>query len=582
MADWSSENGSKRVNEHRFYRGGNVVHRMLTKILIGPQRDERPQVAMEVSPDGVVAAAQSLADNESVFAFEPLLPSAIVPGSREANLRNRESVVAAIRSTLEKVVIQHNQSITLILPNAAVRIFVLEFDTLPASAADIVPVLRFRLRKMVPFDIEDAAISYQVLSQKADECRLLITALPVAILDEYESAVREAGFEPGAVLPSSLAALEALDSPDPVLAAFLSGNSLTTSITSKKDLLLYRRVDLPDETELRNGELQRGIAVALAYFEDLLARRPRCLHYAGSESAETFAASIAEPDLMVVDLAPRPESSKAVPIINASIAGVVGALSRQREHLKLTLNLATRPFADPEPTIRRLRIGVGVLGFVALILALSLHFVSQDADKIRARDLAIGGEIANARSEMQRYEVMMKQPQNAAILTQVEDLNRLFDEKAFSWTLAMEDLETVLPAGVQVTTLEPIRDKEGQIILKLRVLGPRDRAVELLENLEHSKRFFWPRIVGETSESNGGGPNEKLEPVSTSNLVNFDLLADYNPPAPGDALPEGPDPHSEENHTSRADNSMPQLQKRTELDAVRPGPKAPSHAGGQQ
>ena len=59
-----------------------------------------------------------------------------------------------------------------------------------------------------------------------------------------------------------------------------------------------------------------------------------------------------------------------------------------------------------------------------------------------------------------------------------ENLNQLFDEKAFSWTLAMEDLETVLPGGVQVTTLEPTRDKDGHITLQLRVLGPRDLSIQ--------------------------------------------------------------------------------------------------------
>ena len=122
----------------------------------------------------------------------------------------------------------------------------------------------------------------------------------------------------------------------------------------------------------------------------------------------------------------------------------------------------------------------------------------------------------------------MRQPENAEVLTQAESLNKLFDEKAFSWTLAMEDLETVLPGGVQVTSIEPARDKDGHITLHLRVLGPRDRAIELVANLEHSKRFVHPRIVNESSESSGG-PGERVEPVSASNRVNFDLLAEYNP-----------------------------------------------------
>ncbi len=90
----------------------------------------------------------------------------------------------------------------------------------------------------------------------------------------------------------------------------------------------------------------------------------------------------------------------------------------------------------------------------------------------------------------------MRQPANAQVLAQAEALNQLFDEKAFSWTLAMEDLETVLPGGVQVSTIEPVRDKDGHITLHLRVIGPRDRAVELVQNLEHSKRFLLPQHRG--------------------------------------------------------------------------------------
>jgi len=126
---------------------------------------------------------------------------------------------------------------------------------------------------------------------------------------------------------------------------------------------------------------------------------------------------------------------------------------------------------------------------------------------------------------------LMRQPANAAILAQAESLNQLFDEKAFSWTLAMEAMETVLPGGVQVNSIEPLRDKDGHITVHVRVVGPRDRADELVSNLERSRRFLQPRIVGENAES-GNGPSRNLEPISASNRFDFDLLADYNPPTP--------------------------------------------------
>src|ERR1035441_2113474 len=196
--------------------------------------------------------------------------------------------------------------------------------------------------------------------------------------------------------------------------------------------------------------------------------------------------------------------------------------------MRIGINLATRPFADLGPALKGMRIAMAVLAVMAIGLVLGLRALHQSAEEARARDHSLDGQIARITQERQDYQVMMRQPDNAEVLTQAESLNKLFDEKAFSWTLAMEDLETVLPGGVQVTSIEPARDKDGHITLQLRVLGPRDRAIALVSNLEHSKRFVHPRIVNESSESSGG-PGERVEPVSASNRVNFDLLAEYNP-----------------------------------------------------
>jgi len=202
--------------------------------------------------------------------------------------------------------------------------------------------------------------------------------------------------------------------------------------------------------------------------------------------------------------------------------------------MRITLNLATRPFADLGPAMKRLRIAMAVLALVAIGLGLGLRAIHQKAEQARARDHSLDGQIARVAQERKGYEDLMHQPDNAQLLTEVGVLNRLFDEKTFSWTLAMEDLETVLPGGVQVSTLEPVRAKDGHITLHLRVLGPRDKAIDLVRNLEHSRRFLLPRIVGENAETTTGGANERLEPVSASNRVNFDLLAEYNPAAPGE------------------------------------------------
>ena len=323
------------------------MNSFFSKLKPGSQPSSRPPAAVEIAPQGILAAATPGAGKPPVYAFEPLTGGALVPGIGEQNLRAPEVVANAIRAALAQVA-PRTRAVTLVLPDTVVRVFVLDFDSLPGKAAEAVPILRFRLRKMIPFDVEQAGLSYQVLTENKAECKVLAAVLPGPILAEYEAAVLQAGYEPGTVLPSSLAALAAIDSPEPALTVNLTALALTTSITHGQDLLLYRTLDLPEEPGLRLEEVRRDVSVAAAYFEDKLGTKPRLLYYAGVEAgiggggnsaAKEFARLIDAPNLFhapgapdaprltVVDLAPRPETGVATPLGSLSLAGVTGALA---------------------------------------------------------------------------------------------------------------------------------------------------------------------------------------------------------------------------------------------------------------
>jgi type IV pilus assembly protein PilM len=312
------------------------VNSILSKAKLGSQLGGRPPVAVELSSQGVLAGALPGPEQSPVYAFEQLPPGALVPHIAEKNMRSPEVVAAAIHTAIGQVS-PRTHSVTVVLPDTVVRVFVLDFDSLPPRLEEAVSVIRFRLRKMVPFDVEHAGLSYQVLLENRNECKVLVAVVPGPVLLEYESAVRQAGYEPGAVLPTSLAALAAIETEEPVLAANLGEMALTTCITNGQDLLLYRILDLPEDPNQRIQEVQRGVAVAAAYFEDKLGARPRQLHFAGigagigapgDSVAEEFARWIDDPELTVTDLAPRPETGAATPLGNlVSLAGVVGALA---------------------------------------------------------------------------------------------------------------------------------------------------------------------------------------------------------------------------------------------------------------
>ena len=307
------------------------MNSILSKAQLGTQPGGRPPAAVEITPEGVLAASSPAPGQDAVYAYVPLAPGALVPGIAESNLRAPEAVAAAIRSALDQVS-PRSRSVTAVIPDTVVRVFVLDFDALPSKPAEAYSVLRFRLRKMVPFDVEHAGLSYQVLVEKKDEAKVLAAVLPGPVLAEYETAIRAAGYEPGAVLSSSLAALAAVDSMQAVLVANISPLALTTSISNGQDLLLYRTLDLPENPIIRLEEVRRGVAVAAAYYEDKLGTPPSQLYFAGNtgiheDSSEEFARWIDFPNLEVLDLNRRPSTGAASSLGTSSIAGVAGALA---------------------------------------------------------------------------------------------------------------------------------------------------------------------------------------------------------------------------------------------------------------
>src|ERR1700748_3010092 len=176
----------------------------------------RPRLACEITSAGVVAARPGEAEQEIISGFAALRPGVLAAGLQTPNFSDRAAVAAALRPALDEISIKESQ-VTVVIPDAAVRVLLRASDVLQAKPAEALPIIRFRLRKLVPFEVEDAAVSYQIMPGKPGLLRAIVAVSPAGVLTEYESAVREAGYEPGVVLPSTLAALAAVSSEAPSL-----------------------------------------------------------------------------------------------------------------------------------------------------------------------------------------------------------------------------------------------------------------------------------------------------------------------------------------------------------------------------
>ena len=173
--------------------------------------------------------------------------------------------------------------------------------------------------------------------------------------------------------------------------------------------------------------------------------------------------------------------------------------------MRVTVNLATRPYVQLDRLFRQLRIAIAVLAILAAALLLWVHSRSASAraqqteiERIQARTAALNAERA-------RNESRLREPANAAVLRQIDFLNALYQRKSFSWTAVLMDLEEVLPAGLQVTSIDPQIATNGQVNIRMRVSGPRERSVQLVRNLEASHRFIAPRLVGEAQQAQEKG-----------------------------------------------------------------------------
>ena len=221
--------------------------------------------------------------------------------------------------------------------------------------------------------------------------------------------------------------------------------------------------------------------------------------------------------------------------------------------MRISVNLASRPFVEIRPLLARLRLLSGLLAVLALGLGLWLHSVSKRAAAAQASLNAVHAQTLALQQQRSANEARMRQPQNRDVLDRSQFLNATFARKSFSWTAVMMDLERVLPAGVQVTSIEPQISKTGEVTIRLRVAGDRDRSVALIRNLEHSSRFLQPRLSSEatqaTESGNGlaGGPRNApatpssftftsvtpgSQPTAASPApggVEFDILSGYNP-----------------------------------------------------
>lgn len=263
------------------FRQGIYQSRFVRRVSRWLDAMPHPPVAIEIAPDRVAAARWTRAGSVDGFAVEPLPPGSLVPSAVETNIANLAAVKAAVAGVANRLRAK-DEDVALLLPDPVIRVFVQHFDEFPRSASEAIPMLRWKLKKSVPFEVDETLISYMRQAPREDGVDIVTSLARLRIVREYEGFAENAGLYPGVVLSSSLAAISLLEDDKPTLLARVSGNALTTAIVRDGVLCGYRCTELPASgSALTPQMLLEEIFPMAAYYQDTWGEGIRSVRVAG-------------------------------------------------------------------------------------------------------------------------------------------------------------------------------------------------------------------------------------------------------------------------------------------------------------
>jgi type IV pilus assembly protein PilM len=225
-----------------------------------------PAYLFEVSPLGIAYGS------DGNTGFRPLPEGVLSVSPLNDNITQSDAFLAEVAEAFPASngsAAKHRPA-AVILPDYASRLQVLDFDTFPAKPEEQQALVRFRMKKTVPFDIETAAVNFyaQPAAGDAKKTEVVAALMSYEILGRYEAIFREAGYQPGVVTTSSLAALNLIRSNELALVAKLSGKTLTMLVLDGGRLRMARCLE-PEN--LSEEDVLAAIYPTLAYMEDVFA-----------------------------------------------------------------------------------------------------------------------------------------------------------------------------------------------------------------------------------------------------------------------------------------------------------------------
>lgn len=189
----------------------------------------------------------------------------IEPSPSQMNVAKPEMLSRAIKMVSETIGNGGGRT-ALLLPDAAVRVNILEFETLPSKKNDLEALVHWKIKDSLGFAVEEALISYQETHRAPGKIELLVIAMKKDVLAQYEAVIESARGGPAVVLPATVTLLPLLPESDSgvQLLTHVCSGWVTHALVEGERLRFWRSRQLAQDSETTEVVSEAARAAASA------------------------------------------------------------------------------------------------------------------------------------------------------------------------------------------------------------------------------------------------------------------------------------------------------------------------------
>jgi type IV pilus assembly protein PilM len=248
-----------------------------------------PPVACEISSSSVSVVRLNAKRPPAIdrFAVEPVPAGLISPSLTRPIIASSSDLLSLLKSVFAKAELKPSR-ISLAIPDSCAKVTIHQFDSLPGNERERQQLLKWKLKKTLPFNIEESHLSF--LEQKThDGKHVVVTAnIHLPVLAQLEAVFESLGMQVGYITLATFAAFELLARQDPevllksVLFLRAHASEVSSLIVRQGSVVFFRHTNYETENSSESGnaftkaresgleQLYEEIHPCLMYYQDKL------------------------------------------------------------------------------------------------------------------------------------------------------------------------------------------------------------------------------------------------------------------------------------------------------------------------